>query len=398
MKYVIILPDGAADFPVPQLSNQTPLQAAGKPNMNWVATHGRLGLVQTVPDGFIPGTDVASLTLFGYEPQRYYTGRAPIEAAARQIPVGPGEMVFRSNFVTILDGRMTDFTADHIHQPEADRLIADLNQLFREQGCQFYSGVSYRNLLVLKDTDHMQVKCQPPHDIPDQPVDDYWPSGAGAERLRDIMQQAAQLLQNHEVNRWRRQQGRIPVTHIWLWGQGRPVSMPTLWERYGLRGAVITAVDIIHGLGAMMGLEYIDVPGITGYLDTNFAGKGQYAVDALDRFDLVVVHVEAPDEAGHRGLAHEKVKALEEIDRHVVGPLREALRSYPEWRMLIAPDHYTPVSTRAHDATPPPYCYCGTDIPASGASGFHEAAAAQQNNYAPKGELLIQEFINKKAQ
>jgi 2,3-bisphosphoglycerate-independent phosphoglycerate mutase len=252
MKYAIILPDGAADEPLPQLGGHTPLAAARIPNMNWVARHGQLGRVVTIPAGFIPGTDVASLALFGYDPHAYYTGRAPIEAAARGLAVGPDELVFRCNFVTILDGRMRDFTAGHIAQAECDRLIADLNDLVRHDdpvvtGCAFHAGVSYRNLMLAGPAGEFDVKCTPPHDIPNQPVSGYLPCGAGRERVLGIMERAAELLVDHDVNRARRAAGREPVSDVWLWGQGRPRALKPFAERFGVRGAVITAVDIIRG-------------------------------------------------------------------------------------------------------------------------------------------------------
>jgi len=330
--------------------------------MDWVATHGRLGRAVNVPDGFTPGTDVATLSVFGYDPKVYYTGRAPIEAAARGLTARSGELIYRCNFVTILDGLMKDFTANHIDQAEADRLIADLNEAFAGGPCRFYSGVSYRNLMIAGGIGGDDLRCQPPHDIPDRRVADYWPRGTGANRLRTIMDRAAEMLADHEVNRVRRTKGRPPVTNIWLWGQGKPTRLEPFASRCGLHGAVITGVDIIRGLAVLMGMKLIEVPGATGYIDTNYAGKGAAAVRALDEFDLVVVHVEAADEAGHLGDAVEKVKAIERIDELIVGPLRTAVRRYDDWRILIAPDHPTPCTTKAHDATPPPYCYAGSNI------------------------------------
>jgi 2,3-bisphosphoglycerate-independent phosphoglycerate mutase len=398
MKYAIILPDGAADEPLPQLGGRTPLAAARIPNMDWVARNGRLGRVVTVPSGFIPGTDVASLTLLGYDPHVYYTGRAPIEAAARGLAVGPDEVVFRCNFVTILDGRMRDFTAGHISQSEANHLIADLETLARQSdsalaGCKFHAGVSYRNLMLASPVADFDVKCTPPHDIPNQPVSNHLPQGPGRERVLAIMERAAELLADHEVNRARRAAGREPVSDIWLWGQGRPRQLEPFAERFGPRAAVITAVDIIRGLAVLMGMELIEVPGATGYTDTNYAGKGQAAVRALDDFDLVAVHIEAPDEAGHAGDAAEKVKALERIDEHVVGPLLEKLRQFREWRIMVAPDHPTPCTTTAHDATPPPFALAGTGIAASRAPEMSEAAAAAAGIMIDPGHMLMRQFV-----
>jgi 2,3-bisphosphoglycerate-independent phosphoglycerate mutase len=398
MKYAIILPDGAADEPLPQLNGRTPLEAARIPNMTWVAQHGRLGRVLTVPTGFTPGTDVATLVLFGYDPHTYYSGRAPIEAAARGIRVAPDELVFRCNFVTILDGRMRDFTAGHIPQPEADRLIADLNALVQAgepalRGCMFYNGVSYRNLMVAANAVDLQLTCAPPHDIPNHPVADHQPRGRGEQRARAVMDRARQMLRDHAVNRTRQTAGRDPVTDIWLWGQGQPRNLPLFAERFGVRGAVITGVDILRGLAVMMGMNLIEVPGATGYIDTNYAGKGEAAVRALAEHDLIAVHVEAADEAGHLGNAAEKVKALERIDELIVGPLLAALCRHDEWRMLVAPDHPTPVTTTAHDATPPPFCFAGTGVPAGGNGAFSEREAVAAGLFIDPGHRLMEQFI-----
>ena len=398
MKYAIILPDGAADEPLPQLDNRTPLEAAHIPNIDWVAQHGRLARAVTVPAGFTPGTDVASLALFGYDPHTYYSGRAPIEAAARHIQVGADELVFRCNFVTIRDGRMRDFTAGHIAQAEADRLIADLNALARQaepalRACAFHSGVSYRNLMVAGGAGEMKLQCSPPHDIPNQPVVEHLPRGNGQERARGIMVRAREMLRDHEVNRVRAQQGREPVTDIWLWGQGQPKQLPAFAGQYGPRGAMITGVDILRGLAVMMGMQLIEVPGATGYLDTNYVGKGEAAVAALERFDLVAVHIEAPDEAGHLGNADEKVKALERLDESIGGPVLTAVRRQKEWRILVAPDHPTPVSTTAHDATPPPFCYAGTGVPEGGHPRFSERDAVATGTLIDPGCRLMEQFI-----
>lgn len=388
MKYVIILPDGAADEPLPQLNGRTPLEAADIPHMDSVSRSGLLGRVVTVPEGFTPGTDVATLSLLGYDPHVYYSGRAPIEAAAQGLRAEEDELIFRCNFVTILDGLMTDFTAGHIQQSETDHLIADLNQLFSDDVCRFYSGISYRNLMITPGASAMEVSCQPPHDIPNEPVADHWPRGAGADRVKTIMDRASELLADHEVNRVRLRKGTAPVTDIWLWGQGRPVDMEPFASRFGLTGAVITGVDILRGLAVCVGMKLIDVPGATGYLDTNYEGKGAAAVSALDYYDLVVVHIEAPDEAGHLGDAGAKIESLERIDELIVGPLLNRLRSSGSWRMLIAPDHPTPVSTKAHSSVPPPFCFAGSDVEAVDSGPFHESAAANGAMIDPGHELM----------
>ena len=394
MKYAIVLPDGAADEPLPQLGGRTPLEAANIPNMDWVARHGRLGRLITTPGGFTPGTDVGTLSVLGYDPHECYCGRAPIEAAARGLDAGPDELIFRSNFVTIENGLMKDFTADHIAQEEAERLIADLNALFTDEPCTFHSGVSYRNLLILGEVGDMKLECAPPHDIPDQPVREHLPRGTGHQRVRAIMKRAHTLLTDHEINDARRRQDRPPVTDIWLWGQGRPTKLEPFAQRFGVRGAVITGVDVIRGLAVQMGMKLIDVPGATGYLDTNYAGKGDAAVQALDECDLVIVHVEAPDEAGHLGDAREKIKALERIDELIVGPLLEKLRTYDAWRILIAADHPTPCTTTAHDATPPPFCYAGTSVEAAGGPSFSERMALEHPLVDP-GHKMLGHFLGR---
>jgi len=393
MKYVIILPDGAADDPLPQLEGRTPLQAADIPNMDWVSEQGRLGRAVTIPAGFTPGTDVGTLSLFGYDPHHNYSGRAPIEAAARGLTAGPDGIIFRCNFVTITEGRMADFTAGHIAQGESERLIADLDSLFADDPLVFHAGVSYRNLMIADGAAEMDLRCAPPHDIQDQPVADHRPQGAGAARVEDIMARAAEMLRNHPVNDARLRNGRAPVNHIWLWGQGRPTRLATLQERFGLSGVTITGVDIIRGLAVCMGMKLIEVDGATGYLDTNYAGKGAAAVAALDEFDVVVVHVEAPDEAGHLGDAREKVLALQRVDEHIVGPLLHAVRQYDEWRVLIAADHPTPCATKAHDAAPPPFCYAGTGIEAVERQPFCERAAAAGELFVDPGHGLIDHFL-----
>jgi 2,3-bisphosphoglycerate-independent phosphoglycerate mutase len=382
MKYVIILPDGAADEPLPQLEGRTPLDVANIPNTDWISVHGRLGRAVTV-----------TLSVFGYAPQRYYTGRAPLEAAARGLSVGSDGIIFRCNFVTILDGLMKDFTAGHIPQEESDQLIADLNALFADDSLAFHAGVSYRNLLVAEGVGDLEVRCAPPHDIPDQPVAEHRPQGPGAAFVEPIMSRAAEMIGGHEINQRRKAEGRDPVTGIWLWGQGRPTALPAFADRFGCRGAVITGVDIIRGIAVCMGMKLIEVPGATGYIDTDYAGKGKAAVAALKDYDVVVAHVEAPDEAGHLGDADEKVLALERVDEHVVGPLLEAVRKHDDWRMLVIPDHPTPVSTRAHSAVPPPWCYAGSDVDEESGRPFCEREAKAAGLMIDPGHTLIDQFI-----
>lgn len=393
MKYVVILPDGAADEPLPQLDGRTPLQAARIPHMDWVARNGCLGRAVTIAGGFTPGTDVGTLTLFGYDPRKFYSGRAPLEALAKGLSVRDDQLIFRCNFVTVLEGKMKDFTAGHIRQDEADALIAALNQRLGPEGLDFHPGVSYRNLLLAAGAAEMNLQCAPPHDIPDQPVADHLPRGRGAERVALIMRRAGEVVAGHTVNQKRAAENRLPVTGIWLWGQGRPLAMPSFAERFGLRGAVITAVDILRGIAKGAGMDLIHVPGATGYIDTDYEAKGRAALRALETHDIVFVHIEAADEAGHLGDAAEKVKALERIDEAVVGPLQGALRAYPEWRILVAPDHPTPVSTKAHSAVPPLFAYAGSGVSGPSGEAFDEAAAGKTGLWIEPGQELMPRFL-----
>jgi 2,3-bisphosphoglycerate-independent phosphoglycerate mutase len=393
MKYAIVLPDGAADEPVDSLGGRTPLEAARKPNIDWISTNGRQGLVYTVPPGFSPASDVATLSLFGYDPQVHYSGRAPLEAAARGIEVAPDQLVFRCNFVTIVDDVLEDFTAGHISQREADLLIADLNAKLGGRSLRFHSGMSYRNLLVAHDATEGKLQCTPPHDIPNRKVAEYLPRGTGAEWVISVMDKARAILAGHDVNLVRRDLGENPATDIWLWGQGRARPIEPFEKRYRVRGAVVAAVDLIRGIAKTVGMDVLDVEGATGFLDTNYAGKGAAAVAALDTYDLVIVHIEAPDEAGHLGDADAKVQAIERIDEFVVGPLLEKLRTFDEWRILVAPDHPTPVGKRVHTDAPPPFCMAGHRVHAVLKRPFCESAAASSDLTIDLGHELMEYFL-----
>jgi len=393
MKYAIILPDGAADEPLAQLGGKTPLEAARIPHMDWVAEHGRLGRYVTIPEGFTPATDVGTLSVLGYDPHTCYSGRAPIEAAAKGLSVRPDQLIFRCNFVTILEGLMKDNTAGHIAQAEAEALIAALQRELADEGCEFHAGVTYRNLMLLTDAAELTLRCAPPHDIIDQPVAAHAPQGTGAGRIARIAERARVVIAGHEVNRRRREQGREPVTDIWLWGQGRPSVLEPFAERFGLRAAVITGVDILRGMARLMGMEILEVPGATGYIDTNYAGKGRAAVQALDEFDLVIVHVEAADESAHLGDAGEKVRALERMDEAIVGPLLEKLTASPEWRVLVAVDHPTLTTTRGHSAIPPLFAFAGTRIKAVECAPFTEPAAERGGYWVTPGHRLMDVFL-----
>ncbi len=393
MKHALILPDGAADEPVAELGGRTPLAVAKKPNMDWVATNGRQGTVRTVPPGFTPASDVATLSVVGYDPSRCYTGRAPLEAAARRIHVGPNDLVYRCNLVTIADGKMEDFTAGHIRQQEAAELIAELNRQLGSERIQFHVGVGYRHLMVFKDAAGTKVEATPPHDIPGEPVAKYLPAGKDADAIRVLMERSQPILAAQPVNEVRRELGENPATSIWLWGQGPMPRLDRFRDRFGLSGVAIGAVDLFRGVATCIGWSLIDVPGATGFIDTNYRGKGQAAVGALDQYDFVAVHVEAPDEAGHMGDAAAKIKAIEEIDEHIVGPLLDKLKTFDAWRILVAPDHPTPVVKRTHSAVPPPFCMVGTGVTPDRSERFTEAQAEESGLLIDPGHELMEYFL-----
>ncbi|HUS75418.1 MAG TPA: cofactor-independent phosphoglycerate mutase [Methanothrix sp.] len=372
MKLVVLLGDGMADLPLAALQGKTPLQAAKKPNIDRLARLGRSGLAQTVPEGFPPGSDVANLSVMGYAPSKHYTGRAPLEAAAMGVALAPDDIAFRCNFVTVEDGIMKDYSAGHITTEEGGELIEAVQPLMPER--RLYAGVSYRNLLVLKAG--AKAVCTPPHDISDQPVAEHLPSGPDSKQLIKLMEAARPILARHSVNKKRIAAGKHPANAIWLWGQGPAPVMPTFAEKYGLKGAMISAVDLLKGIGRYAGLEVIDVAGATGNIDTNYEGKVQATLEALKSCDFVYLHIEAPDEAGHEGNIELKVRAIELFDEKVVGPVVEGLeKSGEDWRVLVLPDHATPISIKTHSRDPVPFAIMGTGIEQDEVERFDEDAA-----------------------
>jgi 2,3-bisphosphoglycerate-independent phosphoglycerate mutase len=377
MKLAVLLGDGMADLPLAQLQGKTPLQAAIKPNMDRLARLGRSGLAQTVPEGFPPGSDVANLSVMGYSPSLYYSGRAPLEAAAMGVVLAEGDIAFRCNFVTIESGIMQDYSAGHITTEEGRELIEALQPFM--PGGRLYPGVSYRNLLVLQAG--AKAICTPPHDISDQTVASYQPRGPDSEQLIQLMEAARPILAAHPVNEKRIAAGKRPANAIWLWGQGPAPTMPSFAEKYGLKGAMISAVDLLKGIGKYAGLEVIDVAGATGNIDTNYEGKVEVALEALKSCDFVYLHIEAPDEMGHEGNTELKVKAIELFDERVVGPVVEELeKSGEDWRVLLLPDHATPISIKTHSRDPVPFTIAGTGVEPDGVECFDEAAS-QQGGY-----------------
>ena len=394
MKYAIIIPDGAADDPLPELGNRTPLEAAHTPNMDRVAVEGRQGLVRTVPDGFESGSDVAIMSLLGYDPAVYHTGRAPLEAAAQSIPLAPTDWVFRCNLVTIIDGVMKDHSAGGISNAEAQRLIADLARSLGLPGFEFHYGVSYRNLLVYRGHEEFNVTTKPPHEIPEQRIDKYLPRGRGSDLLLQIMDRSQELFANHEINQTRRETGLNPATQVWLWGQGHAPDIPRFVDRFGINSAcMITGVDLLRGLAALLGWDVREVEGMTSFHDTNYAGQGKATCDALDRYDLVVSHVEAPDEASHQADYKTKVASIEDIDRYIVGPVLEKLRTFNEWRILVMPDHPTNVATRKHGHAPPPFAMAGTRVRGQRPMPYSERNAAASDLKIESGHELMEYFL-----
>jgi 2,3-bisphosphoglycerate-independent phosphoglycerate mutase len=391
-KYVIIVPDGAADEPLEQFDNKTVLEAAQTPNMDKVSTLGRQGLVRTVPVDMEPGSDVAQMSLLGYDPQRYYTGRAPIEAVARNIRLSTDDWIFRCNLITIADGKMADHSAGHISTAEAGKLIKELDDQLGNEQIRFHTGVSYRHLLVFKALD-FDIQTYPPHDHIGTAIEKILPRGKGAELLIDLMARSQQLFTNHDINKVRKDLGENQVSSIWLWGQGKRAQMESFQKRFGLKGVTITAVDLVRGLSKLIGFDLINVPGATGFIDTNYQGKASAAIEALKEYDIVFVHIEAPDEASHNGNAEMKKKAVERIDKYIVGPVLEAMQDYESWRILVMPDHPTPIRSCAHSPEPVPFAMAGDNISGILHTTFSEANAARSGFRIDNGFELMEYFL-----
>lgn len=398
MKYAIIIPDGCADEPQESLGGRTPLQAASIPAMDAVAAAGCVGRANHVPASLPPGSDVANLSLLGYNPLEHFTGRAPLEAAAQGIELGPNDCAIRCNLVTVEQQIMRDFTADHISTEEAAALLATAQERLSDGQLEFVPGVSYRNLLIYRGGDTpppftFDTRATPPHDLTDKPVLDDYPRGPGSDYLNQLMSDSVALFAEHPINLQRIQSGHLPATNIWLWGQGNTPRLEPFANVYGKQGAMITAVDLLRGLAVLIGWRRIEVPGATGYLDTDYAAKGRYAIDALPMTDVICVHVEATDEASHEGNATAKIKALEDIDRHIVAPLHKALAAQGEYRILITPDHPTPLRTKTHSHGAVPFALCGAGIAPDAHQTYDEIAAGKSALAFDEGYRLMRHFI-----
>ena len=407
MKYAIIIPDGCADEPQEGLGGRTPLEAAEIPAMDAVASAGIVGRSSNVPDSLPAGSDVANLSVLGYNPLEHFTGRAPLEAAAQGIELGPEDWAVRCNLVTIEDQAMKDFTAGHISTEEAAALLKTAQEELdgAEVGgdrLEFIPGVGYRNLLVYRGTGlpapfSPDSRSTPPHDLTDKSVVNDYPRGPGSDMLVKLMSDTVALFADHPVNARRREAGKLPATNVWLWGLGSTPQLASFAELHGVRGAMITAVDLLRGLAKLIGWQRIDVPGATGYTDTDYAAKGRYAIDALEQNDLVFVHVEATDEASHEGDAAAKIQALEEIDRHIVGPLHEALKSKEDYRLLVTPDHPTLLRTKTHAHGFVPWTIAGAGINPDGAASYDDPTADKSARIFDEGWKLMSYFLGEKS-
>jgi 2,3-bisphosphoglycerate-independent phosphoglycerate mutase len=403
-KYVIIVGDGMADYPVESLQGKTPLSAARTPHMDWMARHGEIGLVRTIPKGLNPGSEIANLSIFGYDPLHYYTGRGPLEAASLGINLQPDDIALRCNLITLqgdgINTLMEDFAAGHITNEEAKEIISDLNQTMATRDIRFYPGVSYRHVMVLKNgAAHFinieKLELTPPHDIIGREIWPFLPK-AGGECILNWMKESQDLLKHHPINLTRKANGLRPANSIWLWGQGRLPQMTPLKKRFGIEGYVISAVHLLKGIGIIAGLEVMDVPGATGYFDTNYEGKAQYALRGLKEKDFVYIHVEAPDEAGHMGDLRLKIETIEVFDEKIVGAVLKGLHDFERYKVMVLPDHPTPLSLRTHTADPIPYViYSNEDEPTHHhGKAFDEVTARESGIVIEQGHELIERFLS----
>jgi 2,3-bisphosphoglycerate-independent phosphoglycerate mutase len=403
MKYVVLIGDGMADYPLEELNNKTPLQVAQKPNMDELAAKGVNGMLQTVPIGMDPGSDVANLSIMGYDPAKYYTGRGPLEAASMGVDLGENDVAFRCNLITEKEGILEDFNAGHITTSESSQLINALNQNFNSHG-KFYTGISYRNLFLYDKKESASLKTTPPHDIVGEKISEYLiqpktedmvsENEDHTQILNKLMKDSQNVLLEQEVNKKRLEDGKKPANMIWLWGQGPKPQMESFKEKYGLNGATITGVDLIKGIGVYLGLNNINVPGATGYFDTDYSAKGKYAIDAIKDHDMVFIHVEAPDEAGHAGDISEKIKGIEEIDSKILGPILDQLPEYNEFMITLLPDHATPISVRTHTMDPVPYGVYSPDLKSDAVQKYDENSAQEGSLGLGKAHELIEKLLN----
>lgn len=403
MKYLVMLCDGMADEPNEALGNSTPMEKANKPCMDSLAAKAEVGIVKTVAEGLKPGSDVANLSVLGYEPAVYYSGRSPLEAASIGIDLKDTDVTLRCNLVTLSDEEdyekktILDYCADDISSEEAKILIEYIQEKLGNDKFRFYPGVSYRHCLVWSNGNPHPGVLTPPHDITGKVITDYIPKGEAVDELYDLMKKSYDLLKDHPVNQARIARGKRPANSIWLWGEGTKPLLDNFSEKFGKKGSMISAVDLLKGIAICAGMNSVDVDGATGYLDTNFDGKCKAAIEEFKKgADLVYIHVEAPDECGHRGEIENKVKAIEMIDEHILGPVVEFLKGYDDFAVLVCPDHPTPLSIRTHTSTPVPYLiYDSKNEIDSGVKVFCEKEARETGNYIEKGFTMMNYFLTK---
>jgi len=398
-KYIILVGDGMADYPIEQLGMRTPLEAASTPNMDFIAQHGLLGQAKTIPDKMTPASDVANLSILGYDPKKYYSGRGPLEAANLGIKLEDDDVAFRCNLITASTDTLLDYSAGHIKTAEAEKLIKFIDQKLGSNKARFYHGISYRHLLLYKRGSELKLqdlKCFAPHDITGQSISKNLPKGDNADLIIKLMQDSREILASHEINQVRLDLKENPANMIWLWGQGVKPSMPKFIDKFGLKGSVISAVDLLKGLGHILGLNVINVKGATGYYDTNYEGKAKAAIKSLKDNDFVFVHVEAPDEAGHNGDLREKLTAIERFDQFIVGAFLEYSKTNSDLRIMVLPDHPTPVSLKTHTADAIPFAIYGKNIEAKNFLNFSEKEAQKSDLFFENGYQLMEYLIERK--
>lgn len=400
MKYVVMIGDGMADRPLKELAGKTPLQSAYTPNMDRLAREGTVGKIRTIPPGFHPGSDIANLNILGYDPRQFYSGRAPLEASSMGINLKEDDVAYRCNLVTLKYNKdktkavMEDYSSGHITTDEARELVTEINRSIGTAQLIFYSGVSYRHIMVWS-SGSSDMECTPPHDITGKEIIDYLPVGKGEDTLRELMLKSAGILENHPINRERSRKGFNPANSIWLWGQGKKVALPTFREKYSLDGSLVSAVDLMRGIGINAGFEILQVPGITGYLDTNYTGKAEAAVKSLEKVDIAYIHVEAPDEAGHSGNYRDKLRAIEDFDALVVGNVLKGITAFQEYKILVLPDHATPLEVRTHTEEPVPFIIYDSRIKQYHEHRMYDETIAERDDvlFFEEGHRLMDYFI-----
>ena len=401
MKYVVVLYDGMADYPVPALDGKTPMEVAKKPNMDFLASKGEVGLVRTVAKGLKPGSDVANMSVMGFDPMKYYTGRSPLEAASIGIDMSPSDVSLRTNLVTLSQDDLPyeqktieDYCADDISTEEASVLIEEVQKQLGTDEFTFYKGVSYRHCLIWKNGTTELGKMTPPHDITGKVITEYLSTSENAKPLIEMMKKSYDILKDHPINLERIKNGKRPANSIWLWGEGKRPALAPFEKIFGIKGSVVSAVDLIKGIGGCAEMEVADVDGATGYIDTNFEGKAKAGLELLERNDLVYIHFEAPDECSHRNEPENKVRAIEMIDERVLPILFDGLKKYDDYKIMILPDHPTPIVTRTHASDPVPYLIYHKNDEKNGVSSINEKTAEATGVFIEHGPDIMKHFLN----